>query len=130
MAVKIQSPLDKKHYSEKKFHCNYDEHGQIRKFATPNCMTMFLHDRSFIYQNFVIDHKSFIVKKLLINNSLLNEVTKKCRLRPLKKYFYPKITFLEFIYFRVNILIVIKNTYYSSNFFSQDLDAFSREISL
>ena len=67
--------------------------------------------RSFINQNFVIDHESFIVKNLLINNSLFYKVTEKCRLHPLKKDFYLKITFLEFIHFRVNILIMIRNTY-------------------
>ena len=77
----------------------------------PNILTMFLQDRSFINQNFVIDHKSFIVKNLLINNSLFYKVTEKCRLHPLKKDFYLKITFLEFIHFRVNILIMFINTY-------------------
>ena len=72
--------------------------------------------RSFINQNFVIDHESFIVKNLLINNSLFYKVTEKCRLHPLKKDFYLKITFLEFIHFRVNILIMIRNTLFKIKF--------------
>ena len=72
---------------------------------------MFLQDRSFINQNFVTDHQSFIVKNLLINNSLFYNVTEKCRLHPLKKDFYLKTTFLEYIHFRVNILIMIRSTY-------------------
>ena len=40
-----------------------------------------------------------------------SNLKKKCSLQPLKKDLYLKITFFEFIHFRVNIMIMIKNIY-------------------
>ena len=77
----------------------------------PNILTIFLQYRSFINQDFVNDLNPLLLEIYRLSIYFFMNLLKNCSLHPLKKEFYLKITFLEFIHFRVNILIMIIKTY-------------------